>query len=150
MVSRILLPEFNAVDDSSNEPLKEVYVENLLVCHNSKPVLNDISMVECPICMDSLALNNCVTNTCGHSICDTCAMKYLETQFTKNHNVCCSVCRHPFHLLESSNEIVANTLFQFVGKCQTLMEGDSLPIFEYINRRARTVDFNDYDNILED
>lgn len=168
MVSRILLPEFDSVSDTINEPLKDVLVENMLICHNSKPEIpsdstfnnTDISMGNCPICLDALVLNNSVTNTCNHSICDTCALRYLETQFSKNSYVCCSICRHPLYLLESSNESVVANLYDFVENCRIHTEesdDEPLPIFEprrEYNRHSRnvvrTVDFDDYDNILLD
>jgi hypothetical protein len=165
MVSRILFPDFEASIETHFMPKYNIRVEEMLICHNSKPDVaidnsNVDTMSDCPICLEKLDANNSVTNTCSHSICKTCTMTYLETQFRQNHFVCCSVCRHPLYLLESCDEKIADNLFAFVENCRTLTNDEPLPEFHSIydrprrsgNRRtvARTVNFDDYENILED
>lgn len=161
MVSRVLLPEFEATLQDNYEPQKDIRVEDMLICHNSKPDYisensgPDQSHIWCPICLETLEVKKCLTNTCAHSICKTCAMQYLETQFRQNHPICCVMCRHPLYVLEASDERIATTFFDFVENCRNLVGNEPLPIFnstrrDNTRRIARTVDFNDYDNILDD
>jgi len=156
MVSRILFPEFEACVENHYDPKIPIRVEEMLICHNSKPHLVLDNRDSCPICLEILTPNNSVTNTCNHSICDTCTMTYLETQFKQNHFVSCSVCRHPLYLLESSDEKIADILFHFVDTCRTLTDDNPLPVFQSLRRSnnrqtvASTVRFGDYENILED
>ena len=159
MVSRNLFPEFEASINNHYDPKISIRVEEMFICHNSNPQLVLDNSVSCPICLESLEPNNSVTNTCSHSICKTCTIIYLETQFRQNQVVCCSICRHPLYLLESSDEKIADILFHFVEKCRIVTDYKHLPVFQSIYDRpgrsniqtvAIPVNFDDYENILDD
>ena len=73
---------------------------------------------DCPICIETICGDKRLTNSCGHEVCDSCMMKYLKTQYENGGHPCCSICRHPLFVLETSNEDMYTEFSQYINLIQ--------------------------------
>jgi hypothetical protein len=69
---------------------------------------------ECPVCYEHFDIQNRVTNSCSHDLCCACMISYLQVVYKEHASPCCSLCRHPIHVLETPNPRISDKLHDFI------------------------------------
>ena len=116
----------------------EIYsqtVGNILIAHICSEKNKD--SFDCPICYGHFGENERITNSCGHKVCHICMMTYLKTQqqSTTDNKPCCSICRHPMILLDTSNETIYTDFSVYIGSVQN----QNIPVQKRRMRRPNLV-----------
>lgn len=67
---------------------------NISVVKQSNPNIEDVNIIcdDCPICMEKISLEKCVSTNCNHSFCSECICNYIKT-CNSNSLPRCSLCR---------------------------------------------------------